>query len=92
MLITTPEAIPAFVPLAIPPPPALYANAADRVRHRENMEQLALETACAVSVIEPIYEQVLAKLQNTAKVKDYLPILVSKGVKKALKKVSKQQH
>lgn len=92
MLTTTSEAVPAFVPLALPIPSALYLNAADRARHMQNIEQLALETTHAVKVIEPIYEQVLAKLQSKAKVKDFLPILVAKGVKKALKKLAKQQH
>lgn len=92
MLTTLSENVSAFVPPAMPAVRALYANAADRSHHMQNVAQLALETACPVNVIEPLYEQVLAKLQKSAKVKDYLPILVSKGVKKALKKLAKQPH
>ncbi|MES2830801.1 MAG: DUF3562 domain-containing protein [Pseudomonadota bacterium] len=67
-----------------------YADAKDRSRHQHNIEQLAQEIDYPAQLIEPIYENLLARLRSNATVQDYLPILVAKGVRNALKEIAKQ--
>ena len=69
----------------------LYKDSKDRTRHVENMRRVALEVNCTVQMISPIYERTLARLKQGATVQDFLPILVAKGVKRALKDVE-QPH
>lgn len=68
----------------------LYEDENDRSRHLHNMARLAEETACPVHLIEPLYEQMLGRLKLHATVHDYLPILVAKNVRHALKESVKQ--
>lgn len=70
--------------------PNLYADAKDRSRHQHTIEQLAQEIDYPARLIEPIYENLLARLRANATVQDYLPILVAKGVRNALKEIVKQ--
>ncbi len=79
---TLPEAPQAFS--------GLYADAKDRSRHQYNIEQLAQEIDYPAQLIEPIYENLLARLRSNATVQDYLPILVAKGVRNALKEIARQ--
>ena len=72
-------------------PESLYQDENDRSRHLHNMARLAEEIACPVHLIEPLYEQMLARLKLQATVHDYLPILVAKNVRHALKE-SVNQH
>jgi len=74
------------VPLSVP---SLYVDAKDRSRHQHNIEQLAQENDYPAQLIEPIYEQLLARLRSNATVQDYLPILVAKGVRNALKEIAR---
>ena len=69
----------------------LYQDENDRSRHLHNMARLAEETSCPVHLIEPLYEQMLARLKLRATVHDYLPILVAKNVRHVLKE-SVNQH
>lgn len=68
----------------------LYQDENDRSRHLHNMARLAEETAYPVHLIEPLYEKLLARLKLQATVQDYLPILVAKNVRHALKESVKQ--
>lgn len=68
----------------------LYADAKDRSRHQCNIEQLAQENDYPAQLIEPIYESLLARLRSNATVQDYLPILVAKGVRNALREIARQ--
>ena len=70
--------------------PSLYQNENDRSRHLHTMARLAEEIACPIDLIEPLYEQLLAHLKQQATVHDYLPILVAKSVRHALKEGVKQ--
>lgn len=72
------------------PPPTLYADASDRLSHAHNIERLAQEIDYPVQVIEPIYEETLARLKTNARIHDYLPILVAKGVRQALKETGRR--
>ncbi|GAC1405799.1 MAG: hypothetical protein NVSMB6_00970 [Burkholderiaceae bacterium] len=87
-MLVLPEAIlPA--PRATPGELAPYDDANDRLRHLHYIERLAQETDYPTTLIEPIYEQMLARLKTNATIHDYLPILVTKSVKTALKQIPK---
>lgn len=88
-MFSSPEPFVSPIVRAVSTPAALYADADERSRHVSNIEQLALETDCPVQIIEPIYEQLLARLKSGATVQDYLTILVAKGVKNALKQIAR---
>lgn len=77
----------ALAPLfpAIPFDPAPYVDADDKRKHAYVIECLAMETRRPVAEIEPLYEDILAHLRAVARIQDYLPILVSKRVKKVLR-------
>ncbi len=68
----------------------LYQDDNDRSRHLHNMARLAEEIAYPVQLIAPLYEQMLARLKVHATVHDFLPILVAKNVRHALKDSVKQ--
>ena len=84
------EQFPTSFASATPRPTTLYADDRERSRHLEYIERLAQEVDCPVQMIEPLYEQTLARLKSGATVQDYLPILTAKGVKKALKEIIKR--
>lgn len=62
-----------------------YIDVEDRSRHLHTMEQLAEEMHCPLQEIAPIYENTLAQLRGRALIHDFLPILVVKGVRNALR-------
>lgn len=63
----------------------------ERLRHLDNMQRLAMEVDCPLQVVAPLYEKTLARLKMQARIPDYLPILVAKGVKSALKDIARRQ-
>lgn len=71
------------------PSGALYTDTNERLRHLDEMQRLAQEATCSLQMITPIYEQTLARLKADATIHDYLPILVAKGVKNALKDLAR---
>lgn len=66
-----------------------YADADDRLRHRRYIEAMAEEMERAVQEVEPIYEEALEYLAAKARIVDYLPIFVSKIVRRVLKALQK---
>jgi hypothetical protein len=70
---------------ATPQVNAPYIDVEDRSRHLHTMEQLAEEMHCPLQEITPLYENTLAQLRQRAQIHDFLPILVAKGVKNALR-------
>lgn len=58
-----------------------YASNEERTQHLRIIGKLATEVSRSVDEIEPLYEDILAHLKNTASIQDYLPILVSRRVK-----------
>ncbi|HXA46963.1 MAG TPA: DUF3562 domain-containing protein [Burkholderiaceae bacterium] len=65
-------------------PASPYSNPEERSRHLRIIGRLATEVHRTVDEIEPLYEDIFAHLKNTARVVDYLPILVSRRVKELL--------
>jgi hypothetical protein len=67
---------------AIPASP--YSNPEERSKHMRIIGRLANEVHRSIDEVEPLYEDIFAHLKNTARVVDYLPILVSRRVKELL--------
>jgi predicted transcriptional regulator len=70
----------------------LYENEAEEKRHFLAMQTLAnvLKVPLA-DVIEP-YEKSLRELKETAKVKDFMAVLISRDVKESLKKKGRRSQ
>ena len=67
-----------------PPPaqPRFSHTDSDRsAMHLQVIEALATELGRSASEIKPIYDEVLADMKESAKVADFLPILVPKRIK-----------
>jgi hypothetical protein len=62
-----------------------YADANDRLKHRRHIERIAAELDRPVGEVAPLYEDILARLEVEARIKDYLPIFVSKKLKQFFK-------
>lgn len=60
-------------------------EAAGRHKHLHFIESIAEEMQQSVQEIMPLYEEVLEALTVRARIDDYLPILVSKRVKRILR-------
>jgi hypothetical protein len=61
-----------------------YASNEERTRHLHVIDKLAVEVSRSVAEVEPLYEDILAHMKDTARIQDYLPILVSRRVKEVL--------
>jgi hypothetical protein len=61
-----------------------YEDEADRQRHRRFIEATAEELQRSVEEVEQFYEEALVAMAENARVRDYLPIFVSKNVKRSL--------
>jgi hypothetical protein len=59
----------------------LYENMDEQKQHASTVKSLAEEVAGPVHEVANIYESVLLEYKDNAKIKDYLPVLVSKKVK-----------
>lgn len=64
----------------------------DHSKHRAQIEQLAQETRQPIQSVAPLYEAVWSRLQSQARIEQYLPILVSKHVKRMLEAASRSIH
>jgi hypothetical protein len=67
---------------AIPVSP--YTSHEERSKHLRIIGRLATEVHRTVDEVEPLYEDILAHMKNSASIQDYLPILVSRRVKALL--------
>jgi hypothetical protein len=63
----------------------LYDNDKERVLHSGAIQELSRESGLPEWEIGRIYEQELDKLKRTARVKDYLPVLIRRLVKENLR-------
>jgi len=59
-------------------------DARERPKHASCIARLALETRRPVEEIAPLYGEVLRYMNGQARIRDYLPILVSRNVKNIL--------
>ena len=74
---------------AVPVDLALYDDANDRTGHLHYIEGLAQETNYPAATTGLMYEQMLAGLETGATIRDYLPTLVAKDIKSALRQIAK---
>ncbi len=61
-----------------------YSNLDEKHQHDRIIGKIATDVKRSVEEIEPLYEDILAHMKDTASVQDYLPILVSRRVKALL--------
>lgn len=59
----------------------IYENDKDRMQHSRAMQRLAKDLDIPEEEIRTIYETMLCSLRESARVKDYLAILVCRNVK-----------
>lgn len=64
----------------------LYENSHDLQRHLRSMVSIAEDCAQPLDEVAPLYETVLAQLAFHARIRDFLPVLVSKKIKEIYKK------
>ncbi len=62
----------------------LYEDEEEEKLHRNAIRALARETGMPAEAVVPLYESVFERLKRHAKIKDFLPILVSREVKDIL--------
>jgi len=67
--------------------PVTYVDEHDRVKHLHVIEQLANELGRPEAELKSLYEEILTDMQEEARIRDYLPILVSKRIKSMFKPV-----
>lgn len=57
-----------------------YENEGERLRHLKSIETVAWRIGASTEEVKTLYEVVLKSFKRNARVKDFLPILVSKKV------------
>ncbi len=62
----------------------LYKNEMEGKLHLNAIQSLVRETGMPAEAVSSLYESVLARLKHHARIKEYLPILVSREVKDIL--------
>ena len=62
----------------------LYEDEVEEKLHRNAIQSLVRETGMPAEAVSSLYESVFARLKHHAKIKEYLPILVSREVKDIL--------
>jgi len=64
----------------------LYDNDTDRKLHTSAIQMIAREFKVPVEEIQGLYETMLGSLKETARVKDFLAVLVSRNVKDMIRR------
>jgi hypothetical protein len=64
--------------------PALYDDDRDRLRHEASIDRLARDEGLPRNEVQALYERELAHLKASARVKDFLAILISRRVRNAI--------
>lgn len=62
----------------------LYEDEVEEKLHRNAIQALVRETGMPAEAVSSLYESVFARLKHYAKIKEFLPILVSREVKDIL--------
>ena len=63
----------------------IYENSVERAVHDEAIAALANEMSLDLNEIRPVYESHYLRLRPTARVRDYLPVLVARHTRDALR-------
>ena len=62
----------------------LYKNEAEEKLHRNAIQTLVRETRMPEDIVCSLYESVFERLKSHARIKDFLPIFISREVKDIL--------
>ncbi len=65
---------------------AMYENEKESELHSRAIETLARDTGTTAEEVVPLYEMELVKLKETARINDFLTVLVSRRVRETLKR------
>jgi len=69
----------------------LYDNDSDKKLHFRAIQMLANEFSIPEGEVQALYEMMLGSLKETARVKDFLAILVSRNVKDRIMRGTRSQ-
>jgi len=70
----------------------LYEDENEKRLHMNAIQMLAMHVGESPVEIEEVYEMILSRYKKYAKVRDFLPILVSKEVKHLISSSRKEKH
>jgi len=59
----------------------LYANVVEKKQHDNAIRMLCEELSKPEVIIRPLYEEILLEMKKTARIKDYLSILVCRTIR-----------
>ena len=65
--------------------PFLNEQEQEKKRHAEAIDKIAASVRVSPDVVKPLYERVLAELQEQAKIKTFLAIFAARRVEQLLK-------
>lgn len=66
-------------------PNELYRNEKERAVHQDLIHTISLESGMPEGKVEALYESEFEKLKASAKVMEYLPVLIRRRVRETLK-------
>ncbi|MGE5088076.1 MAG: DUF3562 domain-containing protein [Candidatus Levyibacteriota bacterium] len=66
--------------------PALHLSPAEQMLHDRAIDELAEELHVDAVEIREVYERQYQRLRSTARIRDYLPVLVARQVRSALRR------
>jgi hypothetical protein len=64
---------------------ALYEDESERQRHLSAIQTVALHAGSSLEEVERLYETVLKSFKQSARIRDFLPVLVSRRVEDLLR-------
>ncbi|MHB8347484.1 MAG: DUF3562 domain-containing protein [Acidiferrobacterales bacterium] len=73
-------------------PEKLYRNEKEREVHQGLIHALSLESGLPERRVEELYESELAKLKASAKVMEYLPVLIRRRIRETLRNEGNPAH
>ena len=65
--------------------PAVYSGQYEKQRHQHAIQAIAADLQLPIEEVAARYEAILMKLSVKAKVKDYLPVLIAKQIRRHYK-------
>jgi hypothetical protein len=71
---------------------SILADPKERALHTGTVHKIAAETGLPDANVATLYEQALAQLVRTARVRDFLPVLTGRMVTENLRAARREQH
>lgn len=63
----------------------LYEDGTERAKHREAIDRLVEESGAPESEVVKLYEDELGRMKSASRVQDFVPLLVTRQVKRRLR-------